>query len=142
VLCFNVNPSRYCVWDTGWKIEESCLYSWQGPYISSLQFPDRLWDPRSLLSTRYRRISSSVQSCCGVKLTTHLNLVSKLRIRRATPCTFSPAFVFVTSCPFSSLKLNFFEVIHKNEPPLWSSGQSSGCRSRGPRFNSRRYQIF
>jgi hypothetical protein len=27
-------------------------------------------------------------------------------------------------------------------PPLWSSGQSSWYRSRGPGFDSRRYQIF
>ena len=27
-------------------------------------------------------------------------------------------------------------------PPVWSSGQSSGYRYRGPGFDPRRYQIF
>jgi hypothetical protein len=40
-------------------------------FFSSLPGPDRLWGPSSLLSNRYRG-----QSGRGVKLTTHLHLVT------------------------------------------------------------------
>jgi len=39
-----------------------------------------LWGPRTLLCIAYRGYSGR-----GVKLTTHFHLVSRLRMRRATP---------------------------------------------------------
>jgi len=42
--------------------------------------PDRLWDPPSLLTNRYREIFFP-----GVKLTTDLHFLLKLRLRGAIP---------------------------------------------------------
>jgi hypothetical protein len=49
--------------------------------------PDRLWHPPSLLSNGYQTLLSRVkrQRDRGVKLTTHLHLVPKLRMRGAIP---------------------------------------------------------
>jgi hypothetical protein len=52
-----------------------------------IQHPDRIWDPPSLLSKRYRRLFSGERSKAAgiVKLTTHLHLVPRVIMRGATP---------------------------------------------------------
>jgi len=49
-------------------------------FFSPPQCPNRLWGPHSLLSNWYR-----MQSGRGVKLTTHLHLAPRLRMRGAIP---------------------------------------------------------
>jgi len=65
--------------------------SWQGP-----PRPDRFWGLFSLLSNGYGGLLSRVQSDRGVKLTTHLNLVSRLRMRGVLPQI--PQYVSVAWC--------------------------------------------
>jgi hypothetical protein len=53
--------------------------------ISSPPRPDRLWGPPSLLSNGYRKLFRRRWSSWGVKLTTHLHLAPRLRMRRPVP---------------------------------------------------------
>jgi hypothetical protein len=47
--------------------------------FSSPRHPDRLWDPLSLLSNRYRGLFSRGYNSRKVKLTTHLQLMVRSR---------------------------------------------------------------
>jgi hypothetical protein len=47
--------------------------------------PEHLWGPPSLPSDGYRGVLPRRQSGCGVKITTHLHLVHRLRMRGAIP---------------------------------------------------------
>jgi len=53
--------------------------------ILRTECPYRILGPPSLLSSGYRGLFSWVQSGRGVKLTTHVHLVPRLRIRGARP---------------------------------------------------------
>jgi hypothetical protein len=73
-------------WPTSWMIEGSSLgRGWE--YFSSPPHRDRLWGPPSLLSNGYQGLLP-----WGVKLTTHLYLVPKSRMRGAiTPLPNTPS---------------------------------------------------
>jgi len=57
--------------------------SWE--IFSSTPRPDRLWDPPTLLSSGYQWLFPWGYSGRGVKLITHLHLVSKSRMHGAIP---------------------------------------------------------
>jgi hypothetical protein len=63
-----------------------------GIFSSPLR-PERLWGPPSLLSNRYQVLFPWGQSGRGVKLTTHLHLVPRSKMRRAIPPL--PQYVFM-----------------------------------------------
>jgi hypothetical protein len=68
----------------GWMIEGSSPdRGWE--FFSSALHPDRLWGPLSLLSNGFQGPFPWGQSGWGVKLTTHLHLVPRSRIRGAIP---------------------------------------------------------
>jgi hypothetical protein len=64
--------------------------------FSSPPRPDRLWGPPSLSTNGYHGLLLWGQSGQGMKLTTHLHLVSRLRIRGATLPL--PQYAFMAWC--------------------------------------------
>jgi hypothetical protein len=71
-------------WATGWTTGASSVgRGWE--FFSSPPRPDRLWGSPNLLSNGYQRLSTWRQSGRGVKLTTHLHLVPRSRMRGAIP---------------------------------------------------------
>jgi len=69
-------------WTTGWMIGglgPGC--SWE--FFSPPPRPDRLWGPYSFLSKGYQGLFPWGYSRRGVKLTTHLHLVPRSRMRGA-----------------------------------------------------------
>jgi hypothetical protein len=67
---------------TGWMIGGS-IPGRGREFFSSPPPPERLWIPSSLLSNGYRGLFPCGQSGRGVKLTTHLRLVPRSRMRGA-----------------------------------------------------------
>jgi hypothetical protein len=65
-------------------------------FFSSPPLSDRLWGPPSFLSSGYQRLFRRGYSGRGVKLTTHLHLVPRLRMRRAIHP--HPQYVFIVWC--------------------------------------------
>jgi hypothetical protein len=67
----------------GWQGVSSPCRGWEFFYLPP--HPDRLWGPPSLLSNGYQGLFPWAWSCRGVKVTTHLHLVPKSRIRGVIP---------------------------------------------------------
>jgi hypothetical protein len=71
-------------------------------FLSSLLRPDRLWGPPSLLYSGYRLLFP-----WGVKLTTYLHVVPRLRMRGAIPPL--PQYVFIA---YVSTGITHFSCLH------------------------------
>jgi hypothetical protein len=65
-------------------------------FFSSPPRPDRLWGPLSILSNGYQRLFPWGKSGRGVKLTIHLHLVPRLRVRGAIHVL--PQYAFMAWC--------------------------------------------
>jgi hypothetical protein len=84
-------------WAMGWTIGVLGFDSrWEWEFFSLPPRPERLWGPPSLLSNGYQGLCPWGQSGRGVKLTTHLHLVPRLRMRGAVPPLF--LYVFMVCC--------------------------------------------
>jgi hypothetical protein len=85
----NILNIKFCLNPTGWTAEGSEFESpWGARFVSSLRRPCRFWDPPNLISSGYRR-----QSDRAVKLTAHLQLVPRTRMRGSVHLL--PPYVFM-----------------------------------------------
>jgi hypothetical protein len=64
-------------------------------FFSTLQRPDRLWGPPSLVSYGYRRLLPRGYSSRGVKRTTHLHQMPRSRMMELY---LTPPYVFMAQC--------------------------------------------
>jgi hypothetical protein len=78
-----------------------CVLEWEVT-ATSLP-PDRLWGPPSLLSDGYQGLFARELSGRGVKLTTHLRLVPRLRVNGTIP-----SLLHMSSCHSASLSAAHF----------------------------------
>jgi hypothetical protein len=112
-------------WTTGVRFP-----AWCGFLSSSLPRPDRLWGPHSLLTNGYQGLLPR-----GVKLTTHLHLVR--RLRRYGDILPFPQCIFMTWCLLNELyfwtlsivwclkKLRNKNIYTKNYTRRWIKSKST-----------------
>jgi hypothetical protein len=78
----------------GWVRYQGSVPNRINRFVSSLRHPDQLWDPSSFLSNWYWVLCPEVRPL-GVKQTTHLHLVLRLRLWSYAS---APAYVFEVWC--------------------------------------------